>query len=246
VKSTGVNPSGRNADSSASPLPLPTLLSQGLVAFTIEFDNEAEHQIPHWTTDYSARVGSWRKGLWLVSLAMYANCMQFVPEEGIRAVDLVRRARTRTNFRGMVRWGYITVKRDPTDTRPKPPRAEWIVRATEAGQNAQKIWRPLFTAIEKRWQERFGKDAIERLREALIALLNQIDLDWQIVFRFCSMVFSAARPATSNGVRKRSATKTSLAFRFRRCSRACCWPSRLNLSATQICRWRFAPTFCEC
>jgi DNA-binding MarR family transcriptional regulator len=177
VKSTGVNPSGRNADSSASPLPLPTLLSQGLVAFTIEFDNEAEHQIPHWTTDYSARVGSWRKGLWLVSLAMYANCMQFVPEEGIRAVDLVRRARTRTNFRGMVRWGYITVKRDPTDTRPKPPRAEWIVRATEAGQNAQKIWRPLFTAIEKRWQERFGKDAIERLREALIALLNQIDLD---------------------------------------------------------------------
>ena len=177
MKSTRVNHSAGNARSSASPIPLPTLLSQVLVAFTIEFDNEAEHQIPHWTTDYSARVGSWRKGLWLVSLAMYANCMQFVPEKGIRVIDLVRLARTKTNFRGMARWGYITIKRDPSDTRPKPPRAEWIVRATDQGRNAQKIWRPLFAAIEKRWQERFGKDAIERLRKALIAPLNRIDLD---------------------------------------------------------------------
>jgi hypothetical protein len=28
-------------------LPLPTLLSHALVAFTIEFDNEFEHQVPH-------------------------------------------------------------------------------------------------------------------------------------------------------------------------------------------------------
>jgi DNA-binding MarR family transcriptional regulator len=156
---------------------LPTLLSQVLVAFTVEFDNEAEHQIPHWTTDHSPRVGAWRQGLWLVSLAMYANCMQFIPQEGIRVIDLVRLARTKTNFRGMAHWGYITVRRDPSDARPKPPRREWIVRATEHGQNAQKIWRPLFAAIEKRWQTRFGRKEIERLRKALIALLNQIDLD---------------------------------------------------------------------
>jgi DNA-binding MarR family transcriptional regulator len=103
--------------------------------------------------------------------------MQFIPEQGIRVIDLVRLARTKTNFSGMARWGYITVRPDPSDTRPKPPRAEWIVRATEQGRNAQKIWRPLFAEIEKRWQTRFGKDAIERLREALVALLNQIDLD---------------------------------------------------------------------
>ena len=34
----------------AAGLPLSTLLSQALVAFTIEFDNEFEHQMPHRTT----------------------------------------------------------------------------------------------------------------------------------------------------------------------------------------------------
>jgi DNA-binding MarR family transcriptional regulator len=177
VKSASTNARVRSSRDKAAPLPLPALLSQTLVAFTIEFDNEAEHQMPHWTTDHGPAAGASRKCLWLVSLAMYANCMQFIPEEGIRAIDLVRRARTRTNFRGMAGWGYITVRRDPSDRRPKPPRSDWIVRATEEGRNAQKIWRPLFAAIEKRWKERFGKDAIERLREALLALLNQIDLD---------------------------------------------------------------------
>lgn len=103
--------------------------------------------------------------------------MQFIPKEGIRVIDLVRLARTKTNFPGMVRWGYITAKPDPSDTRAKQPRFDWIVRATEKGQNAQKIWRPLFATIEKRWQTRFGKSEIGRLREALIALLNQIALD---------------------------------------------------------------------
>ena len=37
------------------PLPLPTLLSQPLVAYTIEFDNEAEHRMPHRTTRYNDR-----------------------------------------------------------------------------------------------------------------------------------------------------------------------------------------------
>ncbi|MGD0546085.1 MAG: MarR family winged helix-turn-helix transcriptional regulator [Candidatus Acidiferrales bacterium] len=176
MKSSSTKGGARNSRDT-SPLPLSALLSQVLVAFTVEFDNEAEHQIPHWITDHSPRVGAWRQGLWLVSLAMYANCMQFIPQEGIRVIDLVRLARTKTNFRGMVHWGYITVRRDPSDARPKPPRREWIVRATEQGQNAQKIWRPLFAAIEKRWQTRFGRKEIERLRKALIALLNQIDLD---------------------------------------------------------------------
>jgi hypothetical protein len=35
------------------PFPLPTLLSQALVAFTIEFDNEAERQIRHRTTQHA-------------------------------------------------------------------------------------------------------------------------------------------------------------------------------------------------
>jgi hypothetical protein len=90
-------------------LPLPTLLSQSLVAFTIEFDNEAERRIPHYTTRHGATRSTLPKA-WLVSMAMYLNCMQFLDENGMSARELVRIARARTNFQGMVRWGYITVK----------------------------------------------------------------------------------------------------------------------------------------
>jgi len=39
-------------------LPLPTLLSHALVAFTIEFDNESEHQLPHRTTNNRSTADS--------------------------------------------------------------------------------------------------------------------------------------------------------------------------------------------
>jgi hypothetical protein len=38
-------------------LPLPALLSQALVAFAIEFDNEFEHRMPHRTVT-SGRAGT--------------------------------------------------------------------------------------------------------------------------------------------------------------------------------------------
>ncbi len=161
--------------SAAAGLPLSTLLSHALVAFTIEFDNEFERQMPHRTTRGST-AGS-RQGPWLVSLAMYSNCMRFVSDEGITARELERMAHTSTNWHGMQRWGYITVQPDPADRRPKPPRSDWIVRATLRGRKAQQVWGPLFDDIEKRWRARFGEDRIERLRESLSAVISQIDLE---------------------------------------------------------------------
>lgn len=157
-----------------SDLPLSTWLSQTLVAFTIEFDNEFERQMPHRTTRYGATHGS-RHEPWLVSLAMWSNCMQFIGEEGVRVGELENLARTATNLNGMERWGYVLVQPDPADSRLKPPRSDWVVRATAKGREAQKVWRPLFDAIEKRWQARFGKNEIARLRESLWALVSQID-----------------------------------------------------------------------
>jgi hypothetical protein len=61
--------------------PLPTLLSQLLLAFTIEFDNQAEHRLPHRTTRGGA--SSPGCGPWLVSQAMWANFMQFVGADGV-------------------------------------------------------------------------------------------------------------------------------------------------------------------
>ncbi len=76
-------------DASASRLPLSALLSQALVAFTIEFDNEAEHQLPHRTTRHGSRPG----GVWLVSMAMWLNCMRYVSADPITVGELVSLAR---------------------------------------------------------------------------------------------------------------------------------------------------------
>jgi DNA-binding MarR family transcriptional regulator len=157
-------------------LPLPTLLSHTLVAFTIEFDNEAERQMRHRTTRHGASAGSW-PAPWLVSMVMWSNCMRFVGKEGVPVCELERLARTKTNLPGMERWGYVAVGPDPADRRPKQPRSAWLVRATASGIEAQKVWQPLFAEIERRWQERFGKDAVEQVRESLQAVAGQFGVE---------------------------------------------------------------------
>src|SRR6185437_14220885 len=72
-------PQGHDGD-----LPLSALLSQALVAFTIEFDNEAEHRLPHRTTSHgTSGPGDGAPKPWLVSLAMWENCMRYVTGEPI-------------------------------------------------------------------------------------------------------------------------------------------------------------------
>ena len=164
------------AGSEAATLPLSTLLSQALVAFTIEFDNESERQMQHRTTRHGSTAGSLRAP-WLVSLVMWTNCIQFVGDEGITVGRLEKLARSNPHLNGMEPWGYIRVAPDPADTRPKPRRADWIVRCTTAGRKAQEIWRPLFAVIEKRWQDRFGQDEIERLRKSLWDVISQFEVE---------------------------------------------------------------------
>jgi DNA-binding MarR family transcriptional regulator len=94
----------------------------------------------------------------------------------VRVGELEGLARTATNLNGMERWGYVAVEPDPADSRPKPPRRDWLIRATP-GRNAQEIWRPLFGTIEKRWQARFGKDEVGKLRESLWEVISQIEIE---------------------------------------------------------------------
>jgi hypothetical protein len=139
--------------SGKSGLPLSSLLSQALVAFIIEFDNEFEHRMPHLTTDYGAPTGS--RGLWLVSMVMWENCMRYVTREGISADRLERHAGTPSNLAGMKRWGYID-SNGP------------LIRATKAGLQAQSVWEPLTAEIEERWRQRFGAELIRRLTKELV------------------------------------------------------------------------------
>jgi methyltransferase (TIGR00027 family) len=155
-------------------LPLSALLSQALVAFTIEFDNEAEHRLPHRTTSHGTSAPGDGDATWLVSLAMWENCMRYVTGEPITVAGLEARARTRTNLDGMRRWGYVTI--DGTakkiHSRPGP---DAVLRATAAGLRAREIWRPLAGHIEQRWRERFGADQVAGLRDPLIGMVSRLD-----------------------------------------------------------------------
>ena len=155
--------------SAVADLSISALLSQVLVAFTIEFDNEFEHRMPHRTTNYGAKSAT-KSGPWLVSMVMWSNCMRWIGDGGVRVDELTRLARTETNLSGMTRWRYITIEPD-RDSRSKRPGKDWIIRATPKGRIAQQVWKPLFAVIE----ERFGKEEINELRDALQALNSEID-----------------------------------------------------------------------
>jgi len=202
----------------AAGLPLPTLLSQVLVAFTIEFDNEFERQMPHRTTTGTAPAGS-RAGPWLVSMVMWSNFLQFVGDEGVTVAELQRLARVpKLSLSGMERWGYVLVepnkvepnkvepnkvepnKVEPNKVEPKKVRSQWVIRATANGRMAREVWRPLFGVIEKRWEARFGKDQIDKLRSSLSALVCQIDVELPeylpvLGYGFCTEILSQKRPA---------------------------------------------------
>ena len=114
-----------SAPTAVGRLPLSTLLSQALVAFTVEFDNEAESQVAHWTTDRTP-AGA-RHGVWLASQAMWANFMRFIPDDGVRLRDLEALARL-TNLNGLIRWGYVELAPDPADERADISRSDFVLR----------------------------------------------------------------------------------------------------------------------
>ncbi|HET9971558.1 MAG TPA: SAM-dependent methyltransferase [Streptosporangiaceae bacterium] len=153
--------------------PLSALLSQALVAFTIECDNEAEHGIPHRTTDHGP--GWPGDGVWLTSLVMWENCMRYVADEPMTVGELEARARTRTNLDGMRRWGYLTIDGTARKIHKGTPGPDAALRATAAGLRARQVWPSLPARVERRWRDRFGADQVGPLTEPLVALVRQLD-----------------------------------------------------------------------
>ena len=112
---------------------------------------------------------------WLVSLAMWENCMRYVTGEPITVGDLEVRARTGTNLDGMRRWGYLTIDGTARKVHNGRPSPGAVLRATAAGQQAREIWRPLPGLIEQRWHERFGAERLGRLRGPLTGMVGLLD-----------------------------------------------------------------------
>jgi hypothetical protein len=120
--------------------PLSALMSQVLVAFTIELDNEFERRMPH-TTTRGPQAHS-KAGPWLVSLPMWANYLRWLPGDVTDLAPLV-------NLNGLHRWGYLTRDGD----------------LSRAGRRADAIWATLPEEVEARWTHRYGD--LGELRAAL-------------------------------------------------------------------------------
>jgi DNA-binding MarR family transcriptional regulator len=141
---------------------LSTLLSQALIAFTIEFDNEAERQFAE----------SGLRRLYPVSLVMWSNYLRFIEPDGVPVRELREKAGVSENhlasrLGALQRWGYVTVAAESAAGEPLPSRRDWTVRLTGLGRKARAVWLPLVRIVETRWEARFGRDPIEKLRQRL-------------------------------------------------------------------------------
>ena len=161
--------------SASADLPLSALLSQALVAFTIEVDNEFEHHMSHRTTNHGATSGSGRRP-WLVSLPLWSNFLRFVEDDGITVAELSRRPGVEHwALPGMIRWGYVTAQGGTGRARGKQPPADAVVRLRPGGRRAKAVWSRLPDGIERRWRQRLGDERIDALRSALAAVVAQAD-----------------------------------------------------------------------
>jgi hypothetical protein len=142
--------------------PLTTLLSWAWVAFAIETDNAVE------------AAGSERTGrLFRLSIAMWANGLRCIGEDGITVDELRAQARAACNLGGLERWGWITVgdpgggRRDGYGTQ-RGVKGGTVLRPTRAGSYARRLWPQAVADVEQRWRGRFGDQAIGTLRDALL------------------------------------------------------------------------------
>ncbi|HEY7275389.1 MAG TPA: class I SAM-dependent methyltransferase [Trebonia sp.] len=186
----GARDAARPAPEPPASLPLSALLSQALVAFTIEADNETEHRLPHRTQNHGLASDAPPGAPWLTSLLMYANCLRHLPDEGITIAELAGRARTATNLDGMRRWGYVTFTLDPGDPSIAPesppggrarvhrsarPKPDTVIRPTAWGIAARDTWRSVTAEVESRWRGRLGDADFVALRAALAGIVEQLD-----------------------------------------------------------------------
>ncbi len=114
---------------------LPALISKVLLAFAIEFESESD-----------------------LSLAISANVLRVLTEEGLRVRDLAGRSGVSKEAISMA-MGVLTKKGIAV---AKPD-----ARLTSRGRAAQDAYRKLLAMIEERWRARFGTENIDNLRKGL-------------------------------------------------------------------------------
>jgi len=105
----------------------------------------------------------------------HANVFPFVDPEGTSVTELARRARMRKQSMAQAveqleRLGYVERRPDPSDGRAR------LVVLTERGAAVRPTAMAAGRAVEARWEQIVGADALEQLRATLVALLNAEEL----------------------------------------------------------------------
>lgn len=156
--------------------PLSTLLSQVLVARTIEFDDVAEQRILHGTTVGSLE-GMRAGGVWFTSQVMWTNYIRHLAKEGrpvreVQALACESASGIKSRLHHLEWWHYVTFAPAPNETRAKPPYLDLVVSLTPNGQRAAECWAPISDEIDRRWRERFGKATLDKLAKALRVVVS--------------------------------------------------------------------------
>jgi hypothetical protein len=110
-------------------VPLPTLLSWALVAFTIELDNEFEHQM----------TAATRRRPFRASLVVWENYLRIVGDGPLRVSDLGRLAGVSERvhpYLAVERWGYVVTESDPIVAALRAR----CLHPTATGRHAATIW----------------------------------------------------------------------------------------------------------
>ena len=197
------------AKSSAS-LPLSALLSQTLVAFTIELDNEFEKRMAE-----SGYPGA------ILSQIVWLTVVRFLTRAPVSVRDLARKALTSPDrmysmLGCLERWRFVTLKPAPGGDQTMPMRMhrlagrilrdgwgsargirpDWRVSLTGKGQAASETWEPLGEEIERRWERRLGGACFRDLRQTLENVVNQLDseLPWALIVERSKAVAGAFPP----------------------------------------------------
>lgn len=146
-------------DGDKSGLLMDALLSKVLLTFAIDFEKESD-----------------------LSLAISANVMRVLNQEGVRLKDLpIMTGASKEAISvalGILRKKQIVV----VETELSGGRLK-TVRLTSKGSEVQHAYRQLLGGIEEQWQRRFGKDAIQSLRESLEQLVGGATADASPLFR---------------------------------------------------------------
>jgi DNA-binding MarR family transcriptional regulator len=130
---------------------LSVLLSQVLLAFTLDFERESA-----------------------VSLAIAANALRVLSADGIRIGELpyltgVSKEALSMAAGILTRRSRAVVEPDPAATRGK------LIRLTPRGLSARDEYLRLLDVVEQGWRARFGPGAIDALRRSLLSVIGQRD-----------------------------------------------------------------------